>query len=343
MLRTDFKDDVFEGNRKYNLVDNPDGTVSLIDTTEYVQEGDAFGATEVNQIAEAVNEAFQSASDGKQAIKNAITGVDPEVIIPADPTFAQLATAIGDIETGIDTSDATATAGDILLNKTAYAKGNKLTGTMPDRGTVNHNLPINGSFTIPAGKHSGSGKVTQDIPTKGAETITPGTTNKTIGAGQYLSGAQTILGDPDLIPANILQGKNIFGVAGNVVLGKKFASGSIPYASMVRGYVRTTSNSQVTAMLATVSGLSFTPRIVIIRVAMDAVKTGVTMYSDLGITYAKFALLGAYTYNTTTGESFINDEAVRADVSPLYVNYGGFCLPAIYVNSSATYDWFGWE
>lgn len=51
-------------------------------------------------LVAAINEAFQSASNGKIAIKNAVTGVDPKIVIPANPTFPQLATAISQINTG---------------------------------------------------------------------------------------------------------------------------------------------------------------------------------------------------------------------------------------------------
>lgn len=49
-----------------------------------------------------------------------------------------------------------------------------------------------------------------------AQTITPGTSNKTLTAGTYLRGAQTILGDADLTPENIKNGVDIFGVMGTM-------------------------------------------------------------------------------------------------------------------------------
>lgn len=54
-LKTDFKDDVFQGNRKYIQIKNEDGTVTFQDATQYEQEGDYFGAAELNQIAGEVN------------------------------------------------------------------------------------------------------------------------------------------------------------------------------------------------------------------------------------------------------------------------------------------------
>ena len=57
--------------------------------------------------------------------------------------------------------------------------------------------------------------ITGTIPSQGAQTITPGTSNKTIAAGRYLSGTQTIAGDADLVASNIRSGANIFGVAGS--------------------------------------------------------------------------------------------------------------------------------
>ena len=60
--------------------------------------------------------------------------------------------------------------------------------------------------------------LTASITTKSAATITPGTTNQTISSGTYLTGAQTIKGDANLVASNILSGKTIFGVSGTVTL-----------------------------------------------------------------------------------------------------------------------------
>ena len=56
--------------------------------------------------------------------------------------------------------DGDATANQILSGRTAWVKGQKVTGTMPNRGAVTQTLNAGGSYTIPEGYHNGSGKIT---------------------------------------------------------------------------------------------------------------------------------------------------------------------------------------
>ena len=59
-----------------------------------------------------------------------------------------------------DTTDANATAAEILATKTAYVNKNKITGTMPNRGQVTGTISTKaGTYTIQNGYHDGSGTV----------------------------------------------------------------------------------------------------------------------------------------------------------------------------------------
>ena len=50
------------GKRRYNLIQNDDGTYSLEDVTEYTQTGSDFGAGQINATNQAVNESCDKAN-----------------------------------------------------------------------------------------------------------------------------------------------------------------------------------------------------------------------------------------------------------------------------------------
>lgn len=73
-LPVDFVDDVLNTDlsdkRRYNLINNPDGTISLEDVTTYRVIGSDFGAEQVNQTNETINELIdESVSTSKNIEK----------------------------------------------------------------------------------------------------------------------------------------------------------------------------------------------------------------------------------------------------------------------------------
>lgn len=77
--------------------------------------------------------------------------------------------------------------------------------------------PTTSSQTITADSgYDGLSQVTVNAisPIKAAQTYTPSTTDQTIQSGRWLTGAQTIKGDANLISGNIKSGVSIFGVTG---------------------------------------------------------------------------------------------------------------------------------
>lgn len=67
-LVTNFQDDILAasmgGKRRYRLIHNSDGTVSLEDATTYTQVGSNFGAAQVNATNKAVNESLATDGNG---------------------------------------------------------------------------------------------------------------------------------------------------------------------------------------------------------------------------------------------------------------------------------------
>lgn len=85
-----------------------------------------------------------------------------------------------------DTQDATAAAAEVLLDKTAYARGVKITGTMPNQGAKTLTISQKEDTpAIPMGFHDGSGTAEIDADEQAK-----------------------------LIPGNIKQGVSILGVEG---------------------------------------------------------------------------------------------------------------------------------
>ena len=89
------------------------------------------------------------------------------------------------------------------------------TNTLTLSKTISVTPTVSAGYVSSGTAGNSSVSLTASVTTKGAATITPGTSSQTIASGTYLTGTQTIAGDADLVAANIVYGKNIFGVDGS--------------------------------------------------------------------------------------------------------------------------------
>ena len=101
-----------------------------------------------------------------------------------DKTGAQIT---GTCSYDSDTSDATVAVAEILKDKTAYARGAKIVGTMPNNGAKNYTISDLNDQSITMGFYDGSGKISIDSAEKAK-----------------------------IIPANIKNGVSILGVQGTM-------------------------------------------------------------------------------------------------------------------------------
>ncbi len=237
-------------------------------------------------VQEALEDLKSSVSDGKSLLASAIT--DKGVDTAQDAGFAQMAENIRQISTGSDTVDATARPGDLLAPKTAYGAAGKMEG---------------------------------QIPSLAAQTILPGTADKTIANGQYLAGTQTIKGDPGLVSGNIRKGVRLFGVTG--AMESSFLATLTVTVDV--GAVVTAKNGDTE-----VSALSTTGTVVLELPsegtwAVTAVR-GVAQYNTVHVTVTSHysAKLTAEVHIVYFGEAEAFDEAVSKPAAVSAVNHALF-------------------
>lgn len=137
---------------------------------------------------------------------------------------------------------------------------------------------ITASATQTAGYVSaGTKSATKQLSTQAAQTITPGTTDKTIASGKYLTGAQTIKGDANLVAGNIKSGVSIFGVAGSYAGSGTSGSGGAQIATGTFTPV----DVSLMDIPVVVSGLGFKPKAVYIYASENQT---VKVYGSLSTT-----------------------------------------------------------
>lgn len=170
-----------------STIDKLNSDASMLDIKNTLQQINEYQASTNNRLYTVLqNQNIESTAD--MTLNELISATDEgfsNIISTKNTKIDELETQVTDLNSQLEgkvTPAGDAVASNVLSGKTFINNtGQTITGTMTNRG--------------------------------GAQTVTPGTSNKALYSGYY-SGNITVQGDSDLIASNIKSGVNIFGVTG---------------------------------------------------------------------------------------------------------------------------------
>lgn len=197
-------------------VSNPKGYQSESTTKTTTQQLTTKGATTITP------------SSASQTAVNSGVYTTGKITVSAVPTETKTITANG---TYNPTSGKYFSSVTVNVAGESFNTQTKSVSPTESEQTITPDTGYDGLSSVTVGAIS-STYIGSRITRKSAATITPTTTDQTINAGQYLSGAQTIKGDRNLVSENIISGKSIFGVSGSVVIQKYYTGTSEPPSSL---------------------------------------------------------------------------------------------------------------
>ncbi|WP_127575246.1 tail fiber protein [Paenibacillus barengoltzii] len=190
-----------EINQLREDVDNMDFPLS--DATDGTRSDVAASEKAVGLVMQEAQAAKQAGNERKSEVVAALVakGISASTSESWDSLLSKL--------TSLIKATGNATAADVLAGKTfSNASGNNIAGSMPNRGAVNQTITTQGGqYTIPAGCHNGSGKVTANFA--------------------------------NLVPENVKKNVNIGGVVGALQPGGSIDVDVHEAGSMINGWFAT--------------------------------------------------------------------------------------------------------
>lgn len=217
----------------------------ICNKAELVAVGDAIrtitGSTATYYVSELASQVAQLSTGGNYSLqsKSIIPTKAQQSVTPDSGYYGLSDVIVGAIpENYADISIVTASAEDVLEGKVIVdSNGTNIIGSMLNNSAINKILDAttnNQNYTIPAGYHSGSGKVNivleekNATPTKNAQTIIP--TEGSVLSKVLIAAIPDAYQDVTAVTANaadVLTGKNIVSSTGAVISGSMANNGAM--------------------------------------------------------------------------------------------------------------------